>query len=108
MQSRDSNGRPPHNQRGGYLQLRQLVFTGELDASLSGLAGYKTEMLYANARNVVFRNAGHAQVALANYPPKTVDDYRLCALRLARQFFADPQRRLDTSCTESRKLRLVQ
>ncbi len=86
----------------------QLVFTGELDASLSGLAGYKTEMLYANARNVVFRNAGHAQVALANYPPKTVDDYRLCALRLARQFFADPQRRLDTSCTETRKLRLVQ
>lgn len=86
----------------------QLVFTGELDASLSGLAGYKIEMLYANATNVVFRNAAHGQVRLADYPPKSKDDYRLCALGLARQFFADPQRTLDTRCAETRKLRLVQ
>jgi hypothetical protein len=38
----------------------------------------------------------------------TVDDYRRCALALARQFFADPQARLDASCAESRQLRLVQ
>ncbi len=86
----------------------QLVFTGELDASLSGLAGYKIEMLYANSRNVVFRNGVHAQVELANYPPTSVDNYRLCALGLARQFFADPQRTLDTRCSETRKLRLIQ
>src|ERR1051325_7127162 len=38
-----------------------LAFTGELDATLSGLAGYEIEMLYPNARHVVFKNAGHAQ-----------------------------------------------
>ena len=38
-----------------------LAFTGELDPTLSGLARYKIEMIYANARNVVFRTAGHAQ-----------------------------------------------
>lgn len=86
----------------------QLVFSGELDASLSGLSGYKIAMLYPNARNVIFKNAVHGQVHLADYPPKIADDYRLCALRLARQFLADPQRTLDTRCAESRRLRLVQ
>jgi hypothetical protein len=86
----------------------QLVFSGELDASLSGLSGYAIAMLYPDARNVVFRDAVHGQVALADFPPKLADDYRVCALRLARQFFAEPQRALDASCAESRKLRLVQ
>jgi pimeloyl-ACP methyl ester carboxylesterase len=86
----------------------QLALSGELDASLSGLSGYTIEMLYPNARNVVFRNAGHVQVDVTNFPPVTVDDYRRCALALARQFFADPQARLDASCAESRQLRLVQ
>ena len=86
----------------------QLAFSGELDASLSGLSGYTIAMLYPNARNVVFKNAVHGQVDFADFPPEVVSDYRRCALGLARQFFADPQRRLDTSCAESRKLRLVQ
>ncbi len=85
----------------------QLVFTGELDASLSGPAGYETEMLYANATNVVFRNAGHVQVHLADCPPSSEDDYRLCALRVGRQFLADPQGSLDTRCAQTRKLRLT-
>jgi|GEM_PF-1367899 len=87
----------------------QLAFTGELDASLSGLAGYKIEMLYAKARNVVFRNAEHIQVTMED--SDTSNDwnyYRLCAAGLARQFFADPQRTLDARCAETRKLRLVQ
>jgi pimeloyl-ACP methyl ester carboxylesterase len=86
----------------------QLVFSGELDASLSGLSGYTIEMLYPNARNVVFRNAVHVQVELADFPPTTTDPYRRCALELARQFFADPQRKPDTGCAETRTLRLVQ
>lgn len=85
----------------------QLAFSGELDASLSGLSGYTIEMLYPSAQNVVFRNAGHVQVDLTNFPPVIVDDYRRCALGLARQFFADPQARLDTGCAESRQLRLA-
>jgi pimeloyl-ACP methyl ester carboxylesterase len=86
-----------------------LAFTGELDPTLSGLAGYKIEMLYANARNVVFRNAGHAQfyIRTYNYSPEEYQ-YRRCALELGRQFLADPQRRLNTRCAEARKLRLVQ
>lgn len=51
-------------------------------------------MLYSNTRNAVFRNAGRVQVDLTSFPPMEVDDYRRCALRLARQFFADPQARL--------------
>jgi pimeloyl-ACP methyl ester carboxylesterase len=86
----------------------QLVFSGELDASLSGLSGYQIAMLYPNARNVVFRNAVHGEVELADFPPASVDDYRSCALSLARQFLADPKRALDTRCAETRKLRLVQ
>ena len=84
----------------------QLAFSGELDPSLSGMSGFEMEMLYPSARNVIFRNAGHVQASLADYPPKTADPYRLCALRLARQFFADPQLRLDTRCAETRELRL--
>ena len=86
----------------------QLAFSGELDASLSGLSGYRIEMLYPNARNVVFKNAVHVQVELADFPPTSVDDYRICALGLARQFLADPRRRLDTGCAETRQLGLVQ
>ena len=85
----------------------QLAFSGELDASLSGLSGYQIAMLYPNARNVVFKNAVHGEVELADLPPKSVDDYRACALRLARQFFADPQSALDTSCAETRTLHLA-
>ncbi len=85
-----------------------LAFTGELDPTLSGLAGYKIEMLYANARNVVFRNAGHAQFYIRsyNYSPEEYQ-YRRCALELGRQFLTDPQRTLDTRCAETRELRLV-
>lgn len=86
-----------------------LAFTGELDPTLSGLAGYKIEMLYANARNVVFRNAGHAQFYIRsyNYSPEEYP-YRRCALELGRRFLADPQTRLDTACAETRKFRLVE
>ena len=86
----------------------QLAFTGELDASLSGLSGYTIGMLYPNARNIVFKNATHGQVDLADFPHATMSDYMRCALGLARQFFAEPHGHLDTSCAESRKLRLVQ
>ena len=85
----------------------QLAFSGELDASLSGLSGYQIAMLYPNARNIVFRNALHGQVHLADIPPKSVDGYRRCALTLARQFLADPQGTLDSRCAETRRLRLV-
>jgi pimeloyl-ACP methyl ester carboxylesterase len=86
-----------------------LAFTGELDANLSGLAGYKIEMLYANATHVVFKNAGHAQFYIRqdDYSPEEYV-YRKCALDLARQFLADPGQRLDTRCSETRTLRLVQ
>ena len=84
----------------------QLAFSGELDPSLSGMSGFEMEMLFPNARNVVFRNAGHVQASLADYPPEAADPYRLCALRLARQFLADPQQGLDSRCAETRELRL--
>jgi pimeloyl-ACP methyl ester carboxylesterase len=86
-----------------------LAFTGELDPTLSGLAGYKIEMLYANARNVVFKNAGHAQfyIRTYNYSPEEMV-YRRCALELGRQFLADPQQELDTRCARARTLQLVQ
>ena len=84
----------------------QVVFTGELDASSSGLAGYQIAMLNANGRHVVFRNGMHGQFRM-ELPTKEDTDYRLCALRLARAFVADPQRTLDTSCAETRTLRLV-
>jgi pimeloyl-ACP methyl ester carboxylesterase len=86
-----------------------LAFTGELDPTLSGLAGYKIEMLYAHARNVVFRNAGHAQFYIRTYNYSSEEyQYRRCALEIGRQFLADPQRTLDTRCAEARELRLVQ
>jgi pimeloyl-ACP methyl ester carboxylesterase len=87
----------------------QLVFSGELDASLSGLAGYEIEMLYANATNVVFENGEHIQATMED--SETSNDwnyYRLCAAGLAREFLADPQRTLDIRCARTRKLRLVQ
>lgn len=84
----------------------QLVFTGELDASSSGLAGYKIEMFYANAMNVVFKNGMHGQFP-TELPNSEDRDYWMCALRLGHQFFADPQRKLDTGCAETRQLRLV-
>ena len=85
-----------------------LAFTGELDPTLSGLAGYKIEMIYANARNVVFRNAGHVQFYIRTYDHSAEEyPYRRCALELGRRFLADPQGALDTRCSESRKLRLV-
>jgi hypothetical protein len=85
-----------------------LAFTGELDPTLSTLAGYKIAMLYANARNVVFRNAGHVQFYIRTYNYSAEEEpYRLCALRLARQFLADPTEKLDPSCSETRMVRLV-
>src|SRR5688572_9846376 len=84
----------------------QLVFTGELDASSSGRKGYQITMVNANARQVVFRNGMHGQFPMV-LPTAEDTNYRLCALRLARAFVADPQRWLDTSCAETRQLRLV-
>lgn len=84
----------------------QLVFTGELDASSSGPAGYQIAMLNANARHVVFRNGMHGQFP-KELPTVEDTDYRMCALRLARGFVADPQGRLDTGCADTRPLRLV-
>jgi hypothetical protein len=84
----------------------QLVFTGELDASSSGPAGYQIAMLNANARHVVFRNGMHGQFP-TELPTAEDTDYRMCALRLARAFVADPQGRLDTGCADTRPLRLV-
>jgi hypothetical protein len=40
-------------------------------------------------------------------PTPEDSEYRMCALGLARAFVADPQRRLDTGCAETRPLRLV-
>lgn len=87
-----------------------LVFTGELDASLAGVDGYKIEMLYANATNVVFRNSAHIQVSMAGSgdPSRDWNYYRLCGAGLARQFLADPRRALDARCSETRGFRLVQ
>lgn len=90
----------------GFYDGPQLVFTGELDASSSGPAGYQIAMLNANARNVVFRNGMHGQVP-TELPTQEDTDYRMCALRLARAFVADPQGKLDTSCADTRRLRLV-
>jgi hypothetical protein len=84
----------------------QLAFTGELDASSSGLAGYRIEMLYVNARNVVFRNGYHGQFP-AELPNEEDRDYWRCALKMAHQFFADPEQKLDTGCAETRKLHLT-
>ncbi len=86
-----------------------LAFTGELDPTLSGLAGYKIEMIYANARNIVFRNSGHVQFYIRTYDYSEEEyPYRRCALELGRQFHADPEQVLDTRCSETRKLRLVE
>jgi pimeloyl-ACP methyl ester carboxylesterase len=86
----------------------QLVFTGELDASQSGPAGYKIAMLYANARNVVFKNGQHGQVPLSDSDTsKDYNYYWLCAAGLARRFLADPQQELDTRCAGTRRFRLV-
>lgn len=84
----------------------QLVLTGELDASSSGPAGYEIAKRNANARLVVFRNGMHGQFP-AELPTPEDTDYRMCALRLARAFVADPQGRLDTGCADTRPLRLV-
>ena len=85
----------------------QLAFSGEFDASLSGMSGYTIEMLYPNAQNIVFRNAGHVQVDLTNFTPAIIDGYRLCALKLANRFFANPTQRLDPACAETRRLDLT-
>lgn len=85
----------------------QLAFSGEFDASLSGMSGYTIQMLYPNARNIVFRNAGHVQVDLTNFPPAIIDSYRRCALELARRFFANTDQPLDAVCAETRRLDLT-
>jgi pimeloyl-ACP methyl ester carboxylesterase len=99
-------GRAEASARTGFYDGPQLALTGELDASSSGTAGYRIAMVNANAKQVVFRNGRHGQ-----WPPELPvaedDDYRMCALRLARAFAADPQGKLDTGCAETRQLRLV-
>jgi hypothetical protein len=92
--------------RTGFYDGPQLLFTGELDASSSGLAGYKIAMLNANARHVVFRNEMHGQFPM-ELPTAEDTDYRMCAPRLARAFVANPQGSLDTSCAATRTLRWV-
>jgi pimeloyl-ACP methyl ester carboxylesterase len=99
-------GKAAATARTGVYDGPQLVLTGELDASSSGPAGYQIAMLNANARNVVFRNGMHGQFR-TELPTLEDTEYRMCALQLARAFVADPQRRLDTSCAETRPLRLV-
>ena len=99
-------GKADPSVRSGVYDGPQLVFTGELDASSSGISGYEIAMRNPNARNVVFRNGVHGQ--FRNELPTAEDtDYRMCALRLARAFVADPRARLDTRCAETRPLRLV-
>jgi pimeloyl-ACP methyl ester carboxylesterase len=92
--------------RTGFYDGPQLIFTGELDASSSGSAGYEIAKLNANAKHVVFRNGMHGQFP-KELPTPEDTEYRMCALRLARDFVADPERRLDTECAETRRLRLV-
>lgn len=99
-------GRAAATARTGVYDGPQLVFTGELDASSSGSAGYEIAKLNANAKQVVFRNGMHGQFPM-ELPTVEDRDYRMCALRLARTFVADPQRRLDISCADTRPLRLV-
>ena len=99
-------GRAAAAARAGVYDGPQLVFTGELDASSSGLAGYKIAMLNANAKQVLFRNGMHGQFPM-ELPTAEDTPYRMCALELARAFIANPQARLDTSCAETRALRLV-
>lgn len=85
-----------------------LAFTGELDPTLSGLAGYKIAMIYANARHVVFKNAGHVQFYIRTYNYSSEErPYRLCALAIARAFLADPEARVDPGCAQTRTVRLV-
>jgi len=85
-----------------------LALTGELDPTLSGAAGYKIEMIYANARHVVFRNAGHVQFYIRTYNYSEEElPYRRCALELGRQFLSDPRATLDTRCSDTRKFRLA-
>jgi hypothetical protein len=99
-------GKAAASTKTGFYDGPQLVLTGELDASSSGSAGYEIAKQNANATHVVFRNGMHVQ--FRPEPPTPEDrEYRMCALRLARAFLADPQRRLDTSCAETRRLRLV-
>ncbi|MDH4282700.1 MAG: alpha/beta hydrolase [Myxococcales bacterium] len=99
-------GRASGAARTGVYDGPQLVFTGELDASSSGLAGYRIAMLNANAIHVVFRNGMHGQFPM-ELPTAEDTPYRMCALRLARAFVADSRGRLDTSCADTRPLRLV-
>ncbi|MCB9321381.1 MAG: alpha/beta fold hydrolase [Lewinellaceae bacterium] len=84
----------------------QLVFTGELDASSSCIVGYKIEMLYANAINVVFKNGIHGQFPV-ELPNSEDLEYWKCALQLGHQFFADPTQKLNTDCAKTRQLHLV-
>ncbi len=99
-------GRAEPSSRTGFFEGPQLALTGELDASNSGQTGYKIAMVNANARQVVFRNGMHGQWA-AELPTDEDMEYRVCAHQLARSFVANPQGKLDTSCAETRKLKLV-
>ncbi len=99
-------GKADPSLKGGFYDGPQLVLTGELDASSSGSAGYEIAKQNANARQVVFRNGMHGQFP-TELPTAEESEYRLCALRLVRAFVSDPQKRLDTACAETRRLRLV-
>lgn len=99
-------GKAAETMRTGFYDGPQLVFTGELDASSSGSAGFDIARDNANARHVVFRNGMHGQWP-TELPTPEDTPYRMCALELARGFLAEPDRRLDTRCAETRQLRLV-
>jgi len=99
-------GRADAAERTGVYDGPQLVLTGELDASSSGLAGYKIAMMNANAKHVVFRDGMHGQFP-TELPNAEDLPYWMCAHRLARAFVADPKAKLDTSCAETRQFRLV-
>jgi pimeloyl-ACP methyl ester carboxylesterase len=70
----------------------QLVFTGQYDPTLSGLAGEGVVRISPTARNVVFKRLGHVQVT---------KPWHACAYDLANRFFDAPQGPLDTSCASA-------
>ena len=86
----------------------QLVLSGELDPSVSGITGEEIAALYPHARNIVFRNAWHGQIKTGDVVPESAfNAYRMCAVGLARAFRNDPSAPLDARCAETRPLDLT-
>jgi pimeloyl-ACP methyl ester carboxylesterase len=81
----------------------QLIFSGELDPSLSGIVGETIARRYPKARNVVFANAWHGQMKTGDvYASSPFNAYRMCAVRLMHAFTDNPSARLNTSCARRR------